>query len=960
MLLRRLSCLILIGVSLLLISADGALCQAPPASPMPASITVTVRSTGDLLIAFSAYGLPLRFHPPTDSTLQQQLESAFGIHLKPVRSLSGPETDWDDEDESAGATPPLKQRKAPTTSYWYFSTQSAAPVGRNGLVRTGAVDLTPLLPALNQAGIQRLSVRFMLPNRGYETCSLPRVTRQAPPGMRPGLYVPTARSARFLPVVFAGTVSTGNVGLPIRYEFGYRAKDVLRIVLPLAVLAVLPMLLTLWTRRNALCAKDVDPAAVWFGYWRWQNWSVSGFWFLWITAFPFVGGIPFLVDALNLPSGVIQQIAILIVMLAPAGAIAVICTGLSLPVYEKVRGIKRTRAYLMKKAGWQYAAQVIPINCTMLGFLSIGSPSVLAAMWMTIGFLASWFCFRQLQKLNGMGPHALMHGELRDHVGALAQKAGVDIRFVYIIPDDESANAFAAKGNLVALTNYLLQRLNRREVDAVVAHELTHLRKKHPIVIQVLTWVMIIASVILANVVRQSAGAALVHIPLYPVIVWLIGLPCLMVLSRRFEFMADAGAVEITGDPEGAISGLIALTRLNFMPIQIRSSQQSTHPSTLRRVQALANRYGVPQNRLDALIAGERVADYGTAASAVSTAPPDFDLEFAEPHAPSEAAAAQGGYALPPEAFTADRIFSSDYRRGRNLRGLFAYLAAMIVPLLAAAHWIRTMPDGASALKCVIGVLSLVAACALYTYVTWLSSCWDLPYLRPRLREKLLAGAPNPEEYTLIGLSPGGLPMSYEGRPDWDKGFLRLDGDLLHYVGEQARFTLRRDQIGQIVRIVAPSNWWTFPRIVIAWVDAENGVNGAFNLRPQDVTRAGQMQAHIEEFLARLQAWHRAANAAAAHEYLGLPPIGQGAGLSYRTLGTFRALGNVVQMCAFIAAIAGWWTALGVRDLEWWYLVLGTAFVAVFSWWPEHRYVEPAIPQPPPAPARAAAFSREP
>jgi Zn-dependent protease with chaperone function len=43
----------------------------------------------------------------------------------------------------------------------------------------------------------------------------------------------------------------------------------------------------------------------------------------------------------------------------------------------------------------------------------------------------------------------------------------------------QMANAFASRNHLEFFTDYLLNRLNKREVSAVAAHEITHIQKKH-------------------------------------------------------------------------------------------------------------------------------------------------------------------------------------------------------------------------------------------------------------------------------------------------------------------------------------------------------------------------------------------------------------------------------------------------------------------------------------------------
>src|SRR5262249_17001299 len=77
---------------------------------------------------------------------------------------------------------------------------------------------------------------------------------------------------------------------------------------------------------------------------------------------------------------------------------------------------------------------------------------------------------------------ALTSGELRDRLFALAAAAKVRLRQVYVLPMRRAriANAFAVRRDVVLVTDHLLENLSRREVDAVLAHEISHLRHGHP------------------------------------------------------------------------------------------------------------------------------------------------------------------------------------------------------------------------------------------------------------------------------------------------------------------------------------------------------------------------------------------------------------------------------------------------------------------------------------------------
>jgi heat shock protein HtpX len=164
------------------------------------------------------------------------------------------------------------------------------------------------------------------------------------------------------------------------------------------------------------------------------------------------------------------------------------------------------------------------------------------------------------------------HPELWQAVEAAAVGAGLArTPDVYII-DDPAPNAFAAgrdpKHAYVAATTGLLQVMGPRELRAVMAHEIAHVRNRDVRLMSlaaVLAGVLLILSDILLRVLVFGGGRnnnnpfALVGV-LVALILAPIGAAMIqMALSRRREYLADASAAEITGDPEGMARALAVL-----------------------------------------------------------------------------------------------------------------------------------------------------------------------------------------------------------------------------------------------------------------------------------------------------------------------------------------------------------------------------------------------------------------
>lgn len=161
--------------------------------------------------------------------------------------------------------------------------------------------------------------------------------------------------------------------------------------------------------------------------------------------------------------------------------------------------------------------------------------------------------------------------ELHRIVENLAITAGLPKPRVYIIPD-MSPNAFATGRNkehaAVAVTEGLLQILDRSELEGVIAHELSHIGNRD-ILLQSAVVVLVGFLSLLSQMFTQSlmfrgggdddrkgggilALVGIVLLILSPIIAQLIQLA----ISRKREFLADASGALLTRYPEGLASAL--------------------------------------------------------------------------------------------------------------------------------------------------------------------------------------------------------------------------------------------------------------------------------------------------------------------------------------------------------------------------------------------------------------------
>lgn len=137
-------------------------------------------------------------------------------------------------------------------------------------------------------------------------------------------------------------------------------------------------------------------------------------------------------------------------------------------------------------------------------------------------------------------------------------------------------NAFAAgrsaNKTTVAVTTGLLSILSDRELEAVLAHEITHVKNKDVAVMTIASFFSVVASTLMSfffwmslfgGMGRSRSGGAGNYIMIAyfaTIIVWLISLILVSALSRYREYSADRGAAIITGNPNDLAT---ALTRIS-------------------------------------------------------------------------------------------------------------------------------------------------------------------------------------------------------------------------------------------------------------------------------------------------------------------------------------------------------------------------------------------------------------
>jgi len=177
---------------------------------------------------------------------------------------------------------------------------------------------------------------------------------------------------------------------------------------------------------------------------------------------------------------------------------------------------------------------------------------------------------------------------LRRLVENVSIAAGLPVTPEVRLVEDAAPNAFAAglkpERSYVGVTTGLLRTMPKRELEAVLAHEVSHIRNRDTYLMTVATVfagvIALVADIGFRSIAygggrsRRGGGAlvavlAIVGLLLAPYAALLLR----MSLSRRRELLADAGAAEILNDPEAMA---LALRRLEADPTTVRYADAST------------------------------------------------------------------------------------------------------------------------------------------------------------------------------------------------------------------------------------------------------------------------------------------------------------------------------------------------------------------------------------------------
>ena len=256
----------------------------------------------------------------------------------------------------------------------------------------------------------------------------------------------------------------------------------------------------------------------------------------------------------------------------------------------------------------------------------------LALVFATIGPIVSYYnsdkIILRMSQARRADVEENSHPYLKNTVEGLAIAAGIPKPSLYLI-DDTAPTAFATGRNpehgVIAVTTGLLDKLNRRELEGVIAHEMSHI-KNYDTLLSSIAVILVGVVALLSDWMLRSfrfgrrgrrssssrAGGgqaqiiilviAIVMAILAPIVAQMLRLA----VSRKREFLADASGAHLTRYPDGLASALQKLDR-DTEPLEVANKSTahlyiinplrehasflnnlfSTHPDTKERIAAL-------------------------------------------------------------------------------------------------------------------------------------------------------------------------------------------------------------------------------------------------------------------------------------------------------------------------------------------------------------------------------------
>ncbi len=260
-----------------------------------------------------------------------------------------------------------------------------------------------------------------------------------------------------------------------------------------------------------------------------------------------------------------------------------------------------------------------------LGFLAVLLTMHVSQMVIILfmgGFMFLQYFYSDKMILRSMGAKIVTESEepeLHQIVSRLCANANLPMPKIAVVKTS-MPNAFATgrnqKNAVVAVTTGIMARLDNNELEAVLAHELTHVKNRDMMVMTVATFLSSMAQILVqwlpffgGGSRDRDSGSNFIVLILVSLVVWIVSIILISMLSRYREFAADRGAAIMTGQPSHLVSALKKISGFKVPTEDLRKVEGpvsalfitpaisgssfmrlfSTHPTLEARIAALQN-----------------------------------------------------------------------------------------------------------------------------------------------------------------------------------------------------------------------------------------------------------------------------------------------------------------------------------------------------------------------------------
>ena len=178
--------------------------------------------------------------------------------------------------------------------------------------------------------------------------------------------------------------------------------------------------------------------------------------------------------------------------------------------------------------------------------------------------------------------------ELHQTVEKLCKEADLPLPKIAIM-QSPVPNAFATgrspKHAVVACTDSIMRLLNKEELEAVIAHELSHVKNRDILTMTMASFIAMIASMIMQSFFfsavlggRNREGGGTIIIWIVSIVVYAVSTLLILALSRYREFAADRGSALITKNPKALMSALSKISgRMDAVPPEAKAKVEAAN-----------------------------------------------------------------------------------------------------------------------------------------------------------------------------------------------------------------------------------------------------------------------------------------------------------------------------------------------------------------------------------------------